>query len=260
LLRIRTRKPWSERFLGKFNYSELWVYSLTVQKFPLLNQKTCLEISDRVRSLQEHWINRGGYFAYPFFSLGAASYMDAHEDPERYYTWAAKYNPILKDNFADLYDEAQTFLEDKFNCKFLYHDGFALPGFHIFVGDEIFEIAVASRHCDLQHQLLDWNGLQFNPEESLSFTLYLELPLNGGGMYTWDYHYDDLKNLDSEERKNKLDNSEPTYKKFAIGDLVLHDGLHYHQIAPMFELAENDMRISFQGHAIKSAGTYHLYW
>ncbi len=231
-----------------------------MKSYLLLNTNESAEIANKVRSLQEHWVNRGGYFAYPFFSLGAASYMDAYEDPERYYKWAEKFNPILEENFAPLYLKVQNFFEEYLKHKCSYKKDFAIPGFHIFAGDEIFEITVASRHCDLQYELLNWKEMRFDPKDALSFTLYIQLPKNGGGMYVWDYSYDDLKDLSTEDRKNKLDDSKPHYAKFNTGEIVIHSGLKYHQIAAMTEPDESDMRISLQGHMIKSNDTYYMYW
>ncbi|MBT6843187.1 MAG: hypothetical protein HOA17_05250 [Candidatus Melainabacteria bacterium] len=220
-----------------------------------------LRVCDSVHKLKEHWINRGGYFAYPFFSLGAASYMDAREDQSRYYQWAKKFNPLLEAEFAWLYTKIQDWLQTELGKEVKYHPKQALPGFHIFLGDELFEIPVASRHVDLQYRDLDWGDLKYKPEDSLSFTAYIKLPANGGGMSVWDYSHQDLLELDPLAREAKLSAAESKYQKFQEGDIVIHSGLHYHQIAPMEEPTEEDQRISLQGHAVLADdGSYQLYW
>ena len=218
------------------------------------------QIVESVHKLKEHWINRGGYFEYPFFSLGAASYMDAKEDLERYYKWQAKYNPILKEEFSWLYDKIKTYLEKKLGKECEYHSKQALPGFHIFLGDELFEIPIAYRHVDLQYRDLNWEGLEFKPEDCVTFTLYPKLPSKGGGIYVWDQFYQDLIDLDATEREAKLSETKSEYYKFTNGDIVMHSGHRYHQIAAMDEPEESDERISMQGHAILSNNKYYLYW
>ncbi len=234
------------------------------EKFTLKNIFTTedrTKVINSVHKLREHWINRGGYFEYPFFSLGAASYMDASEDQERYYKWANKFNPILDKEFDWLYAKVAQELESILGKPVIYDEKQALPGFHIFLADELFEIPIASRHVDLQYRDLEWGDLQYDPNNSISFTAYLQLPSAGGGIYSWDYTYDDLKDLSPEERNDKLAAETPNYHQFQEGDFIVHSGLHYHQIAAMTEVQETDARISLQGHGIlDSQGKYHLYW
>ncbi len=214
-----------------------------------------------VHKLREHWINRGGYFEYPFFSLGAASYMDAREDQERYYRWANKFNPILKAEFSWLYSKCAKHIEDTLNKAVIYDERQALPGFHIFLADELFEIPVASRHVDLQYRDLNWGDTQYNPKNTISFTAYMQMPSSGGGIYSWEYTYEDLKELEAQAREDKLASEEPHYHRFNAGDIVLHTGLHYHQIAAMENVQDNDARISLQGHGVlDSNGVFRLYW
>ena len=229
--------------------------------------KNILSVSERtkaiksVHKLREHWINRGGYFEYPFFSLGASSYMDAAEDQERYYRWANKFNPILQAEYSWLYSKCAKHIEDTLSKPVIYDSRQALPGFHIFLSDTLFEIPIASRHIDLQYRDLNWGDTQYDPNSAVSFTVYLQIPSSGGGIYSWDYTYNDLKGLELQDREDKLAAEEPHYHKFNDGDMILHSGLHYHQIAAMQDVQENDARISLQGHAIlDSDGVYRLYW
>lgn len=226
----------------------------------IFDSNECLKACNSVERLKEHWINRGGYFEYPFFSLGPASYMDAKEDIKRYYDWAKKYKPLLMAEFNWIYDKVKSYLENKLGKECEYHSKQALPSFHIFLGDELFEIPLASRHVDLQYRDLDWEGLQFEPKDCVTFTSYFQLPTNGGGIYVWDDCYQDLIDLDPLAREAKLSEAKSEYYKFNAGDIVLHSGHRYHQIAAMQEPEERDRRISMQGHAILCDDKYYLYW
>lgn len=225
----------------------------------IFDKEQCSKVCDSVEKLKEHWINRGGYFEYPFYSLGTASYMDAKDG--RYYDWVKKYKPILQAEFDWLYKKIQSYLEQELGKTAIYHQKQALPGFHIFLGDELFEIPIASRHVDLQYRDLDWGDLKYNPQDCFTFTIYFKLPQNGGGLYLWDYFYQDLIDLDPLAREAKLSEAESYYYKFTEGDMVIHSGHRYHQIAAMEDPQEQDQRISLQGHAILANDSiYYLYW
>jgi hypothetical protein len=231
-----------------------------LEAYEFLTKNQSQEICEKLHSLREHWTNRGGYFEYPFFSLGTASYMDAVANPDYYYENSKISNKIIEENFADLLKRIADFLQEKLGKATIYHPRMALPGFHIFLADELFEIPVASRHVDLQYQLLDWQDLKFDPKDSISFTVYVRMPSSGSGLYLWNYVYEDLKDLHEQARQDKLAGEEYEYKQFSEGQFVIHDGVHFHQIAAMKDIQDNDERISLQGHAILSGDTYYLYW
>jgi hypothetical protein len=228
--------------------------------YDFLTEEECSVVREKVFDLRSYWLNRGGYFEYPFFSLGTASYMDAVNDPQYYYQACKKTNIIIKENFSDLLNKLALFLEEKLGKPTLFHPRMALPGFHIFLSDEIFEIPIASRHVDLQYQLLDWGELKFDHKDCISFTVYIRMPSAGSGLYLWDYLFEDLEDMYDQDRQDKLSKEEFEYRQFKKGQLVIHDGLHYHQIAAMENVQESDERISLQGHAILSNGIYYLYW
>ncbi len=231
-----------------------------IKSYAFLSPEDSDKIVESVFALQEYWINRSDYFDYPFFTLGAASYLDAQQNNEEYYDLAKKLNPILENKFSQLYQKVQDFLEEKLGHKCIMAENQALPGFHIFLDDDFFEITVASRHVDLQFQLLNWNGLKFDPANNISFTVYIKMPSGGGGLYFWTHTHDDLKGFDNVTIDKTLMAVDPEFVKFNQGDLVTHTGLNYHQIAPMIDVQEGDQRISLQGHGILVDGVYHLYW
>jgi len=231
-----------------------------LEAYDFLNPEECTKVRDKVVELKESWTSRGGYFDYPFYSLGAASYMDAVNDAEDYYKKASQTNIIINQNFDWLLEKVSLFITEKLGKPAFFHPRFALPGFHIFQADELFEIPVASRHVDLQYKLLDWRDIKFDEKDCISFTVYVRMPSAGGGLYLWDYTFSDLSHLSDIDRQNKLADEDYKYRKFEQGQLVIHDGLHFHQIAAMEEVKDSDERISLQGHAVLSQGNYFLYW
>lgn len=231
-----------------------------VRSFKFLNKTYCDEICNRVHNLKDKWISRGGYFDYPFYTLGVASYLDAREDSKFYYEHLPNFNPILKENFADLYSKTKIILEEKLSKQCTYDENLAIPGFHIFLDSDFFEIPVASKHVDLQYQLVNWNSQSFDPKNNISFTVYTSLPSNGGGLNFWNYTYGDLSDLDNNARNEKLSDEAAEFIPFEIGDLVIHTGFNYHQIAPMIDVQPGDQRISLQGHGVLINDIYHLYW
>lgn len=231
-----------------------------IKSYAFLSPNEANKILESVFALEEHWINRSDYFDYPFFTLGTASYLDVQLGNDKYYELAQKLNPILEKHFADLYKKVQDFLEEKLGHECIMAKNQALPGFHIFLDDDFFEITVASRHVDLQYELLDWGELKFDSANNISFTVYIKMPSGGGGLYFWEHTHEDLKELDNVTIDKTLMAVDPEFVKFNQGDLVIHTGLNYHQIAPMIEVQEGDQRISLQGHGVLIDGVYNLYW
>lgn len=199
----------------------------------------------------------------PFYSLGTAAYMDSRQHGKDFYKQRfLETNPILKENFSELYKIVFTKLRAEFQKDFVLFDNAAFPGFHIFLTDDVFEIALASRHIDVQYKIIDWQENEIDPNKSLSFTLYLKLPKNGGGVYYWDVFKEDLDIFDHKNREEIIHQHERKLKLFQEGDLFVHNGHQYHQIAPFFDIEENDQRISLQGHAIyaKNLDKYLVHW
>lgn len=231
-----------------------------LEAYDFLSPEECTKVRDKVFELKEHWTNRGGYFEYPFYSLGAASYMDAVEDANAYCKKAIETNLVINQHFSWLLEKISFFLTEKLGKPAFFHPRFALPGFHIFESSDIFEIPVASRHVDLQYKLLDWGDLKFDEKDCISFTVYARMPSSGGGLYLWNYTFGDLGHLPEPERQDKLADEDYEYRKFEQGQFVIHDGLNFHQIAAMEDVKDGDERVSLQGHAILSDGNYFLYW
>ncbi len=218
----------------------------------LVSKDEIQEIIKKLFEFKDQWTLRGNYFEeIPFYSFGAAGYMDLSERGKDFYKELfSKTNPILKENFSWLYEKIFLTLKDQYQKDFELYDNAAHPGFHIFLNNDVFEIALASRHIDLQYRDIDWQGIKVDPSKSMSFTLYLELPKNGGGVYHWDLFYEDLCDMNLKDIEEVIHAHERKLKIFNAGDIFIHNGHQYHQIAPFFDIEPKDQRISLQGHAI----------
>jgi hypothetical protein len=229
-----------------------------VERVPVLAADECNIILDKVHSLEAFWIRRAGP---PFFSLGAASYLDAQPGEESYYVLARRFNGILRENFGWLYDRAAAVLEKHLNAPIRYVPRFALPGFHIFQSAEAFADSTGWLHCDLQYQTLDWTDYAAPDfSDPLSFTLAVALPNRGGGLQVWNIEHGEIFNKSLDEIRGVFKSRESRYEAYRLGEMVVHSGHTVHQIAPMAGMVPGDERVTLQGHGIRSGDMWHLYW
>ena len=118
-------------------------------------------------------------------------------------------NPVLRKHFTWLYDILLEKLSTQFGpCEIVNELGH--PGFHIFghkpnqVSDpkcaKRFEKPLASLHVDIQYKehISYWNTYnEVDLEDQLSFTLPIELPTHGGGLWLWDWLKLDQEQIDN---------------------------------------------------------------
>jgi hypothetical protein len=230
-----------------------------IHQISLLKQPECSGISARVQELREFWTQRHEHL--PFYTLGKASYLDAIRDKENYYREVQIHNPILQENFGELYDKLSYSLSTTLDASVTYYDKAALPGFHIFLAHKAFELPMGSIHMDLQYKSLDWSLPE--PLDSyplISFTLAISLPKSGGGLNLWDRHYQEVNELSQVEFSNLILASKKTFCNYQAGTMIIHSGHQVHQIAPAKNIISSDMRITLQGHALFFDNTWHLYW
>lgn len=232
--------------------------------YDFLNKEERAKTLESVYALKDHWLHYGkGVFEdVPFYVLGTANYQEVEDgDITGYTKMYQEKNPVLKENFSWLYDRTKIFLEDIYKAPFDFYDNCGLPGFNIYLDDDFFEIAFATRHVDRQYLDIDWKGKEIDESKTLSFTCYLKLPANGGGMNVWNVKYDDVKDIeDPEERENVFDTRGYEFKEFKEGEIALHDGLGFHQVAPYDDFVDGDNRISYQGHAVWADDRYWIHW
>ena len=222
----------------------------------LLTAAECASIARRVRALRSRWTQRssGG-----FFSLGAASYLDAAVDTATYLTAARASNPVLRERFGDVLQSMLAFFRDLLDEDVTLDEERAIPGFHVFVlrGEDRGDDDPAPRaHFDLQWQLA-YPGAR--PDSTLSFTLAIETPIGGAGMAIWPLRFDDPTCFDMDVRLEAL-RRPPQVVSYAPGRLVLHDGLVLHAIGPVGTPRPTGMRITMQGHGVRLGGSWRLYW
>jgi hypothetical protein len=178
--------------------------------------------------------------------LGTASYLEGQKGGYNFYRKEyMKTNKLLKQRYSKLYDKILEYVKkrvgDESNVKFR----FALPGFHIFKCNSIFSLPVASVHKDLQYRYIDFDEpVDIDLDKTGSFTLCLELPKTGGGLYVF------------EDEKVKV-NYRPGY-------IVCHNGKTNHMIAPspVSDSKKLEYRITLQFHSLydKLSNTWYLYW
>jgi hypothetical protein len=234
------------------------------EQIDFLDAEECRRTADLVHSLRPHWEPR--LPDAPFFTLGAASYMDAAPAARRaqYYEKAGRLNPILDGNFDWLYKRLMGLLEQHLGAKCAVEPRAARPGFHIFLPVPLFQNSLASIHVDLQYELLDWRDHpQPDFENPMSFTASIVLPRGGGGLHTWDVPWETVRGLSRQAIEKLVSSSPPELRHYTAGGIVLHSGHTVHQIAPLPRIEPGDMRdarITLQGHAVKSDGTWWVYW
>ncbi len=233
-----------------------------VERLDVLTTEETARIAAEIRTLEPHWTQRNGFA--PFYSLGAASYLDAARDPDAYYAGAQMVNPILREHFGWLEERVATALAKHYQMPTCFHDKFALPGFHMFLSSKTWEHPTAFIHCDLQYKHLDWSAFE-GPNapdftKPISFTLAIELPTYGGGLRTWDIYNEEALRLSKDEMRQLFKERPMKYEAYQVGQMVLHSGHMAHQIAPSTNMQPNDARITLQGHGIVCGGQWILYW
>lgn len=231
----------------------------------LLDRDQCQDIAERVHALRAHWTARSK--AAPFFTLGAASYLDASPPAfdQQYRAKAAEYNPILWQHFKPLYACFRQRLSQHLGEPVFYDTALALPGFHVFLADPTWGRAVASIHADRQYQNIDWSGYEnegaLDDSRQLSITLSIDLPSAGAGLRLWEVNSRQVPELSPEQRKATLQaHRKPHYLPYRCGCAVIHSGHQFHQIAPMPDMADGEQRLTLQAHALPTAQGWVVYW
>jgi hypothetical protein len=229
-----------------------------IQQIDFLTPEECCLIQKEVHVLRPFWTPRyGGLF--PIFTLGEASYLDAHSD-KKYQKIARKNNALLSGHFKFMYDRLAEILSKHYKLPVVYENDLALPGFHVFLSHKLFETPIAAAHFDLQFKKVDWPYAKVDLEHPVSFTAAIILPTHGGGLYFWDIFYKDHPQSQAKELEKISREMEKKYYAYQAGTLIVHDGLFLHQIAPGSDLQPQDERITLQGHGLICDDALHIYW
>jgi len=229
--------------------------SVSVSGHDLFAQHECAELRDRVLESRAHWNPRG----MKFYTLGAASYLDAAVNRHQYTAAAARLNPVLAQDFADVYARLVDFFEGLLCQPVIFGDGLALPGFHVFELEGTYRdpLQIVERaHFDLQWELL---RLGDPVPRTMSFTIPIELPSGGGAMQLWNARYRELVRADVGARDYARAHGSRRLS-YTVGHAVLHDGLILHAIGESLTNRPRGQRITLQGHLVCEGNAWVMYW
>jgi hypothetical protein len=157
----------------------------------LFGPDACAVVREKVMDLNSYWRT----CSKTFFTLGAASYIDAPRQRATYLDAANETNALLGQAFASEYELLKHFLEELLGESVSFDTRLALPGFHIFILNGVDQTAdnVAARaHFDLQWMHAIPGCV---PTGTLSFTLPIEEPTGGASMEIWPFRYADAWRL-----------------------------------------------------------------
>ena len=232
-----------------------------IQNFELLDAPTCAAITQKIHALRAHWVHR--HPTAPFYTLGAAAYLDGDKQGAKHYQSEIKRTRgLMAAHFGPLYETLLQVLRTALEAECEYHPNYGLPGFHIYQAHPIFEQRMGTVHIDRQFD--DTGGLGLNEvdlQRQYSMTLALRLPQSGGGLKVWPVDGLALIGADSARRSSVLESKpKAVYHPYKIGTLALHSGALIHQIAPIKQLQPDDERLTLQAHAVWADGRWLVYW
>jgi hypothetical protein len=228
--------------------------TVPLSQHDLLTETECASLAKRVVELRSHWTQRSP----GFYSLGAASYIDAVGPVGGYVAAAKRINAILLRSFSSLYRDLTDFLEELLDEPVRPDGARAAPGFHVF------EYNGANRGHDDEtpraHFDLQWRSAypDLTPTGTLSFTLLIEAPSGGASMAVWDLRYQDA--LNGVTFRDYATRHKPQRVDYAPGRLVMHDGLVLHAIGAAGINNPSGRRITLQGHGIRLDRSWLIYW
>lgn len=229
---------------------------LPLSQHDVFDTDDCAEICARVIALKSWWTERSSS---TFYTLGAASYLDAPGKHDAYLAAAGATNPVLQANFDATLEQVRQFFEEFLGEPVFYDPHFALPGFHVFIlsgGDRSNDDLARRAHFDMQWlQAIPGHV----PRGTLSFTLPIELPSGGACLAIWPARYKDALRLGFAARDYAANHpwQRVAYER---GRIVIHDGYILHAIGPASAPTPRGYRITLQGHGVRMPTGWMLYW
>jgi hypothetical protein len=245
----------------------------------ILDEHERISVVEQLIGLEKLWVKRSPTLS----TLGAIAYLEAYADANfnvcfnkmgDFYAHRQLMNPVLNRRFASLYQKITSVLSQELGapvelCHELPHPGFQL----IFTTEEYArKIATPDAAVDLPPIHVDqpyraylpyW--AQFNEidwAETLTFTLPLELPQEGSGLYLWSKisltELDELRLLDSAGLERKFGPWSEVID-YTPGVMSYFTGHYLHQIKHPKKLLMSDRRFTCQGHGVKCDGVWRLY-
>ena len=239
--------------------TQLFSAGTVLNEFHLLTASECSHWCDVVHSASSHWKIRAR--GIDFYTLGAAYYLDVDDDAFVSYSLRLeKMNPLLYELFADLYRLILGRFEKVFGCPFYFHDGLALPGFHVFgprpgrlpsfLNPAFFDRGGTIHNHPMPRCFAELIGCLPDdlPPDFDSVTIPLCLPASGGGLNLWP---------------NGVDDDKPIYYPYSVGHAVHFAGELRHQIAPYrpaLMVSQPEYRITLQCHFFRMQGSAILFF
>ena len=160
----------------------------------------------------------------------------------------------------------------------MYRESLAIPGFHIFLSDSAFEdpadmthrewflakgkkdVVGNAIHCDTAHLVVHWGDCKPDLEHPISVTIPVDLPAAGAGLNYWSFGKERTADIAPAELRDFLLAEPREYFPYGVGEVVVHDGLRYHQMAAMRHMEPGEARITLQGHGVMVDGVWQLFW
>ena len=209
-----------------------------------------------VHAARPRWTRRDP--VHPFFTLGAASYLDARKGQFTHYqSLARRAIPGWVRRSAGSTTSCARQCSTVVGSEARYDDRLALlPGFHVHLRDPEQVIPPASIHFDLQFELIDWSQLGVaDGREQISLSLAIALPAEGGGLMVWNINRMEIEAMTDEARRAHMRaNRHASRHPYTPGHLAVHSGHQLHQMAPAHDPQPADERITMQAHALPVDG------
>jgi hypothetical protein len=232
-----------------------------IDLIPVLDADEVARVHAAVHAARSRWTRRDP--VHPFFTLGAASYLDARKGRfSHYQTLARAANRELAATFGWVHEKLRRAVSEVVGSEACYDERLALPGFHVHQRDPDQPIPPASIHFDRQFELIDWSRIgAADGGEQLSLTLAIALPAEGGGLLVWNINRMEIEAMTEEARRAHMAaNRHATRHPYTPGHLAVHSGHQLHQMAPAHDPQPTDERITMQAHALPVDRRWVIYW
>ena len=245
----------------------------------ILDEHERVAVVEQLMSLDKFWVKRSS----TLFTLGAIAYLEAYADADLnvcfnkmgdFYAHHQLINPVLRRRFASVYQKITSVLSQELTapvelCPNIPHPGFQL----IFTTKEYAQkIATPDAAVDLPPIHVDQPYRAYSPywdqfkevdwANTLTFTLPLELPQEGSGLYMWSKielsELDELRRFDSIGLAQKFGTWSEVID-YTPGVMCYFVGHYLHQIKHPKKLLPSDRRFTCQGHGVKCDGVWKLY-
>lgn len=250
----------------EFDLSSCYKPQNLVTEKNLLSFEECKQAIETIDALKNFWRKHPWEAPYqefdiPFYTLGAASYLDLGLRDNAYMKLCKETNQVLKKNFSWLYEKTLNLLKKELRAPVILNDhNLGIPGFHIQCQSPVFLKTPRFFHFDLHDRILPWRNT-YDSRHTLQFTVPIELPYAGGGV---DYlNYD----LETHEKQNgptwiqKKPQQEIWHTPYQIGKVYFQNSHWAHRMAWWPKLSDkSERRISFQGHGVFTQGQWQIYW